>query len=279
MTRMPGTRGTPETFRRLLLAGALAVAFSGLTATAASAAGDARLQGTFAMRGTLTFVDHVYGEYRGQHVRRLWTFVPHCTSGTCRRITLERQRSGRHLLDVVVLKRRGAGLYSGRGRFWVALKCAGQLVRRGGLATETITVRIVRSAVVGTTRFATALRARYTNPFRENLTRCPGGIGRDAARYRGPLASSRPGPPAASFTDTPDVATTSAAFADHSKPGRGGAPIVAWAWNFGDPASSSDTSSSRDPTHQYSAHGSYTVTLEVRDAYGQIATRTAQVTV
>jgi hypothetical protein len=45
---------------------------------------------------------------------------------------------------------------------------------------------------VGTTSFATAIKASYRNPWRKNLTRCPGGLGRDAARYQGVMVSGAP---------------------------------------------------------------------------------------
>lgn len=238
-----------------------------------------RLQGTFTMHGVLTAVENVYGEHQGQHVRRSWTFVPKCGTGGCRRVLLKRRRSGRHILDLVMLRRQRSGLYRGRGRFWVPLRCAGQVDRHGGLATETITVRITGTQLVGTTRFATAIRATFANISRVNLTRCPGGIGHDAARYRGHLASPLPGPPTATFTDTADLATATASFTDQSSPGPGAAPLVAWSWNFGDPNSATNTSTQPDPSHQFSAPGSYTVTLTVRDGYGQTSTTTAQVTV
>jgi PKD repeat protein len=180
---------------------------------------------------------------------------------------------------VLILTRQAPGRYVGRGSFWVPLRCAGRVVRHGGRATETITVRITRTTMVGATRFATAVRATYNNPSRQNLTRCPGGIGHDAATYRGQLTSPLPGPPSASFTASPNPATTSATFTDDATPGRGGAPIVAWSWNFGDPSSAADTSPAPDPTHQYSTPGTYTVTLSVRDGYGQTATSSAQITV
>jgi PKD repeat protein len=66
---------------------------------------------------------------------------------------------------------------------------------------------------------------------------------------------------------------------DHSTPGPGGAPIVAWSWNFGDPSFPANTSTAPDPTHQFSAPGTYTVALSVTDGYGQTATTSAQVTV
>ena len=256
---------------------ALTLIFASAFAAPASAGQGARLEGTFAVRGVLTFVNNVYGEHRGQHVRRSWRFVPACASGPCRLVTLERRRSGRHVRDSVVLARRSDVVYRGTGHFWVALVCAGRVLPHGGLATETITVRVTRSAVVGATRLATAIRARYDNPRRVNRTRCPGGIGRDAARYAGRRAGPLPGPPTAGFAVSPDLASSTASFTDQSAPGRGGAPIVAWSWNFGDPGSSANTSTDRSPTHHYSIPGSYTVTLTVADSYGQTATKTAQI--
>lgn len=257
---------------------ALALAASGV-APAQGQPTPPRLQGTFALRGRLTTVDDVYGEHQGQRVHRTWTFVPLCAAGGCRRVILKRMRSGRQILNVAVLTRRGPKLYVGRDRFWVALRCSGRVVRHGGLATATIRVRITRSAIVGTTHFATAIRATYNNPRRANLTRCPGGIGHDAASYRGRLASPLPGPPSAGFTATPNLATASATFTDESTPSGDGAPIVAWSWNFGDPSSPADTSTVPDATHQFSTPGNYTVTLTVTDGYGQTSTTTGQVTV
>jgi PKD repeat protein len=179
----------------------------------------------------------------------------------------------------MMLHRRGPGVYSGKGRFWIPLLCAGRIGTYGGVAPEAITVRITKTHTVGTTRFATAVSATYNNPTRINQTRCPGGIGHDAARYSGRLSTPLPAPPTASFTATVNSATASASFADHSHPGRGGAALVAWSWNFGDSASPNNTSTQRNPTHHYAAPGTYTVTLTVRDSYGQTASAAAQVTV
>jgi hypothetical protein len=175
---------------------ALGVALVLVFATEAAAAGApavrGRLQGTFAMHGTVTTAVNVYGEHVGQHVQRKWIFNPRCPTGSCRRVTLVRQRSGQNLLNKLVLEKSGPGVYVGHGHFWVPLRCAGQVVAHGGRATETITVRITRTTTVGSTRFATAIRATYNNPRRVNLTRCPGGIGHDAARYHGVLVSGAP---------------------------------------------------------------------------------------
>jgi PKD repeat protein len=231
------------------------------------------------MLGKLTDVHNVKGERRGQRVQRTWFFIPRCATGACQRVTLVRKRSGKHIRDVVLLKRRRPNLFVGTGHFWIALNCAGQVVPHGGRATEKITVRVTRTVVVGTTPVATVIKATYDNPSRANLTKCPGGIGHDAAAYHGTLTTPTPGPPTAAFAVSTDPTTPSATFTDQSSQGATGAPIVAWSWNFGDPASASNTSSARSPTYIYSTHGTYTVTLQVRDEDGQIATATQQLTV
>jgi PKD repeat protein len=153
------------------------------------------------------------------------------------------------------------------------------VVRHGGLATERIAVRILSTATIGTTRVATGLSAIYTNPVRENLTRCPGGIGHDAARYRGSRITPLPGPPAPAFAAAVDPLTSTATFTDQSRAGAPGVRIVSWSWNFGDPAAPDDTSGGENASHRYRLPGVYTVSLTVRDQYGQTATATRQVTV
>jgi hypothetical protein len=266
--------------RAALAAAALAIAVTSVLVTPASGvAALARLGGTFRMLGKLTYVRNVSGEHRGQRVQRTWIFLPHCAGGACNRVTLVRRRSGKHIRDVVVLRRRRQNLYVGKGHFWIALNCAGKVIARGGRATEQITVRVTRTRLIGTTLFAAGIRATYQNPSRVNLTNCPGGIGQDAANYSGTLTSTSPPPPTAGFTVTTNPAAATAMFTDNSGPGVSGAPIISWAWSFGDPASPTNTSSSTNPTHQFSAHGTFTVTLQVRDANGQTATSTQPVTV
>ncbi len=47
----------------------------------------------------------------------------------------------------------------------------------------------------------------------------------------------------------------------------GGAPVSFWVWNFGDPASGiNNTSTSQNPTHQFTAAGTYTVCLTIHSA-------------
>ncbi len=162
------------------------------TAPPAAAAINARLQGTFAMRGVVTVAVDVLGEHAGDRIARTWTFTPSCSVGVCHAITLERNRSLKNLPDTLVLDRTQPGVYVGQGRFPVPLLCAGQRKPHGGVAIQKITVRITRVQTVGTTPYATAVSASYRNPKRINKTRCPGGIGHDAATYTGQLASPLP---------------------------------------------------------------------------------------
>jgi hypothetical protein len=170
--------------RRVVLLAALG---SSLAAPAgAAAAPDARLTGAFAMSGRVTVADHVRGEHRGDRVRRRWRFVPTCRQGACNDVVLRRGR-GRGKVDTLTLARTGPGVYAGRGRFFVPLRCAGRRYPRGGRVPFRVTVRITAFETVFGVPIATVVRARYVNRRRFNRTKCPGGIGHDAARYRGTI--------------------------------------------------------------------------------------------
>ncbi|MDI9609086.1 MAG: PKD domain-containing protein [Candidatus Verstraetearchaeota archaeon] len=62
-------------------------------------------------------------------------------------------------------------------------------------------------------------------------------------------------------------------FSDLSYPGSG--DIAAWYWSFGD----GSYSTSQNPTHSYSSHGVFSVTLTVVDGSGKSSSRTQAVTV
>jgi PKD repeat protein len=65
--------------------------------------------------------------------------------------------------------------------------------------------------------------------------------------------------PVAAFESAGDCAGSETTFTDMTNPGTGN--ISSWEWNFGDPASSSNTSSDQNPTHVFAAAGTYDVTL------------------
>jgi hypothetical protein len=263
-----------------LAAAATAVALTGAGAVLPATAADtgARLHGAWKMRGTITRADGVRGERRGQRITRKWSFASTCGSGACQTATLTRLRTHGQT-DVTTLRRLAANSYAGSGRFYVRLRCAGRVYPRGGVATMSISVQVTRSATVQGKQFATRISAVYKNPRRVNRTPCPGGIGRDAATYTGSLTSPVPSPPTADFTSSTDAVTMSSSFTDASRAGASGAKLVKWRWNFGDPASGKDnTSTERNPTHHYSAPGPHTVTLTVTDADGLTGTVQHEVT-
>jgi hypothetical protein len=237
----------------------------GMGATAADTGG--RLQGTWTMKGKITRADNVRGERKGQRITREWKFASTCASGPCKTAKLTRKRTHGQR-DTTVLNRVRRNVYSGKGRFYVRLRCAGKVYPRGGLATMSISVTVTSSATVQDKLFATRMRATYNNPKRVNRTPCPGGIGRDAATYTGTLTSPVPTPPGADFTYSPDALTTTVSFNDATTRGASNASLKRWRWDFGDPTSDANTSSKRNPTHQYSAPGAYTVKLTVTDANG-----------
>jgi hypothetical protein len=232
---------------------------------------DARVAGTFTMRARITTAVNVRGERRGQRLTRTWTVRPQgCTGTRCAQLVLDRERSaGRH--DAVTLFRIGRGVYAGHGAFDVPLRCRGTVYEGGAHAPYRIAIHIRSAHRVQGIRFATALSATYLNRYRRNTTPCPLGPSHDAAAYHGSL-HALPGPPAASFTATPDG--LSVGFADTSKPGPGGSPIAAHRWDFGDGTTATDAA----PTHTYAAPGTYTVTLTTTDENGFSASTSQAVT-
>jgi PKD domain len=270
--------------RRLTLSrrAALAVAFAALGAALApagsAAAVDARIQGVFTMKGTITRADNVRGEHAGQHVTRSWRFNSKCASGPCGNVVLHRTRSAHHV-DRLVLGRTGPGSYTGKGRFFFPLRCAGRVDKHGGEARVKITVHITSATNVDGQPFASRVKASYSNPRRINHTECGGSLGRDGARYTGTV-DKLPGPPSAKFAwSQPAPPSTTVSFADHSARGSGGAPIASRSWDFGDPGSGANSASGRNPTHNFSGHGTFTVKLTIVDANGLTSTVSHQVTV
>lgn len=88
-------------------------------------------------------------------------------------------------------------------------------------------------------------------------------------------ATSDAGAPTAAFSHVPGLAIIGepVTFTDRSTDPEG--DLVAWAWSFGDGA----TSDLQDPTHTFTAAGTRTVTLEVTDGDAMSASTSREVTV
>lgn len=76
--------------------------------------------------------------------------------------------------------------------------------------------------------------------------------------------------PVASFTEV--CTGLSCVFTDTSADPDEGGTIASRSWNFGEPASTANTSTEQNPTHVYAAAGIYTVTLTVTDNEGANST-------
>lgn len=168
---------------------ALALAAPAAGSAPAQRAVPARIQGTFAIVGTVTTAVRVRGEHAGQVVRRLWVITPlgcrnHASS--CPRLRLVRHRSGGRRLAIVLHRHRN-GAYRGRGTFYVPLRCGKHLFGHGAKVPYLITLRATNSVQFGPIRLATRISASYYNRSRRDLTRCPLGPSHDAAVYKGLL--------------------------------------------------------------------------------------------
>jgi hypothetical protein len=181
--------------RLAVLGGCAVAAFTALVPMPAVAAGisppplvaAARLQGVFAMTGTITRAVGVPDESPGQSVQRLWTFTPLCQIGACAAVQLMRPREGG--VDRVLLLRRSPGLYVGVGSFIAPARCHGVTYRKGMLVPFSISVQITGFGAVGPLVQATQLHAAYNNRKRINLTRCVAAPSYDAAVYGGAVVA------------------------------------------------------------------------------------------
>jgi PKD domain len=251
----------------------LAAAPPATVAVALGATAPARVQGRFTMRTVVTTAVNVRGEHRGERLTRTWRIRPsRCHRDICRRLHLQRTRGRGRRLGVTLYRRRD-GSWVGRGSFFVALSCRGRIDRHGARAPYTIRLQVAATRTVGGIRFARRLQATYVGRARIDRTRCAIGPSYDAARYSGRLRGGLPSPPQPAFTATVAAADV-VSFLDASRKGAGpGRRIIAWDWNFGDPASGpADASALQSPEHQFTAPGSYVVSLTAIDHAGLRAT-------
>lgn len=231
------------------------------------------MAGTFTMQGRITRAIGIRGEHEGQRMTRTWALINGCQGFPCQSIAVARFRGGQQ--EFVGLRAAGEGVWSGSGSFTFPLRCAGKRYPKGGLARFAMSVRVLEVQLVQSVPFATSISASYEGRSRINRTPCAGGFGSDAARYTGTLASPLPTPPQAAFgfQSRPFPDTT----VDFSDASQGAASVR---WDFGDPASGdANAATGATASHTFSAHGTYTVTMTVTDAYGLTGTSSQSVTV
>jgi hypothetical protein len=166
------------------LAAAIPLAAGATVAAAQPPAGSSRLAGTFEMTGRVTAERYVRGEYLGEVVQRTWTFTPLCVSGPCDQVRLFRGRA--NATDTLILTETTPGHYSGSGRFFAPLKCAGTIYSMGEEVPYRINLQVTATTTAPDgTVLAQQISATYVNKVRKNLTRCVIVLGHDSARYTG----------------------------------------------------------------------------------------------
>jgi len=179
---------TPRRRSRALLvalaAASLASAGGAASAPAQPAPIESRLAGTFQMTGRVTAAHDVPGEHVGEVVQRMWTFTPLCLTGPCAQVRLFRGRA--NATDTLILTQISPGHYSGTGRFFAPLRCAGTVYGAGEEVPFRIKLAVTATATAPDgTVLAQQISATYVNRSRLNLTRCVIVLGHDAARYTG----------------------------------------------------------------------------------------------
>ena len=166
----------------LVLAGVLAPGAG--EAAAQPAQVQSRVAGTFQMTGRVTAARDVRGEHVGEVVQRTWTFTPLCASGPCAQVRLYRGRA--NATDTLILTQTSPGHYSGTGRFFAPLKCAGIVYSMGEEVPYQIKLAVTATTTAPDgTVLAQQISATYVNKSRLNLTRCVIVLGHDSARYTG----------------------------------------------------------------------------------------------
>jgi hypothetical protein len=199
-------------------AGAVAVAGA---RTQPAGLADARVQGSFAVTGTVSAAVNVSGEHRGQRFSRVWSIRSGgCRAGACARVLLRGRLTAVRQVTLT-LSRVGPGRYRGSGSFDVAQSCAGHVIGDGRRGAYTVTLSVTQRTERNGLSYATALSAWYTNPSRSNRTSCVLKPAHDAARLTARLTGGLPAPASAPTATSPSAGgptTTASAGPDTTPP-------------------------------------------------------------
>jgi hypothetical protein len=181
----------PMRMRLMVLAVVCALA-AVYTSLADAVVRDARVGGTFIMRGVVTSALNVRGEWSGERVTRKWEVQSRdCDHSVCARLLVTRNR-GSIRGSFVILRRVGVGHYRGSGDFWAPLQCLGRVHALGSFVPYTIQLYVFRRKAINGIRYATGVNASYVSRSRTDNTRCPLGPASEAAWYTGRLRSPLP---------------------------------------------------------------------------------------
>jgi serine/threonine-protein kinase len=124
-------------------------------APVASAAVPARLQGTWNLTLTVTYLEHVLNEQVGQRYTQTWTVTPVCAQGICAATV---RRAGRGSFTLIPIK--GGRSYTGTARFTGLYTCDnGKDYPKGSEYTTVWTVNVART-VQSNGRLATRVTGR-----------------------------------------------------------------------------------------------------------------------
>jgi hypothetical protein len=249
----------------LVVATAAATVVAGAPPAAAQTSVPKIARGQFDARLTIPGTKTVY--------HRRWRLSPSCLGANCASIRLRMERPDKRF-DAVTLRRDG-GVY--RGRLRTRGLCRGRLAKRAG--TISVALRVTRTVrrdmVSGRETIITDVggELRITS----ELGACPP---RRHMGRRARVTADRIDLPEALLPDfhtapaAPSVSgrTNTVQFADASAPPD---QLVAWQWNFGDPASgAANTASGRTVSHTFTRAGTYRIVLTIADSWGQVASLT-----
>ena len=154
-------------FAMAAVASVASAAGAGAAAAQPAPGTEARLAGTFQVTGHVTVAHDVRGEHAGEIVQRVWTFTPLCLTGPCAQVRVFRGRA--NATDTVILTQTSPGHYSGTGRFFAPLKCAGTVYSTGEEVPFQLKVQITGSTTLTDgTVLASQISATYVNKSRVN---------------------------------------------------------------------------------------------------------------
>jgi hypothetical protein len=206
-----------------------------------------------------------------------WRLSPSCLGAACASIDVRIRRPDGNY-DFVTL-RNDQGVY--RGRLRTRAVCRGRLAARSG--TISLAIRVTRTVkremLSGRETIVTGVGGELR--IRSAAGACPRrrSLGR-LVRVTAPRVDvpELPRPDFRTLPARPSMAagTNIVRFTDDSSP----SDVVAWSWDFGDPASgSANRASGPSVTHLFAAAGSYRVTLRIADRLGQVASRAKSIVV